>query len=398
MRALLHRRSHFVAVFAVFVVGSVAAAVLATGAAAAPVPSTHSLPGSAAAGVTQLCGPNPAYACTTGGYGGLSAGWPGALYGAGYANRNQYGYHNCTLYAAYRLSVNGMVNPGWSDNATGWDTKAAAHGTPVDQTPALGAIAQWNRGLGHVAYVEVVAQTYIEVSDDSYDPMNTHRWRIMNTSPSWPDNFIHFRDLGGAGGGSGVQAFIRGDASIFGKATLGPDGWTQEVGPGNAKAIAVGGTTQVFLRGDGAVFAKSTIGVGGWTQEADPGTATAVAVSSTGVQMIITSDASVFAKNWIGNGGWVQEVGPGNAKAIAVGANTQLFLRGDNAVFAKATIGNGGWTQEAGPGTVTTIAVGSTGAQMIIAADASIYAKNTIGNGGWIQEVGPGNANSIAIG
>ncbi|MEV0455779.1 CHAP domain-containing protein, partial [Catellatospora methionotrophica] len=160
---------------------------------AGPSSSTHPIPGGGSAGVTVLCGPDQAYSCTTGGYGGQSAGWPGARYGAGIASANSHGYHNCTLYAAYRLAANGLADPGWNDNANAWDTRAP--GTLVDQNPAVGAIAQWNSGYGHVAYVEVVHPDYIEITDDSYGSNVTRRLRIARTSPTWPDNFIHLRDV-----------------------------------------------------------------------------------------------------------------------------------------------------------------------------------------------------------
>src|ERR1700755_889543 len=70
----------------------------------APAATIHRLPGANVPGVTSLCGPDAGYACTAAGYAGRSVGWPGAKYGAGYARRNSYGYHNCTLYAAYRRS------------------------------------------------------------------------------------------------------------------------------------------------------------------------------------------------------------------------------------------------------------------------------------------------------
>jgi len=166
-----------------------------TAAVAAVSGSMHTRPGGGVSGVTRLCGPDPAYSCTSGGYSGQSTGWPGTLYGAGYASSNSYGYHNCTLYAAYRLASNGLGNPGWSANASGWATSAAAAGTTVDQTPAVGSIAQWNSGLGHVAYVEVVTGTYIEITDDNYGLNTTDRFRIATTSPAWPDNFIHLKDM-----------------------------------------------------------------------------------------------------------------------------------------------------------------------------------------------------------
>src|SRR3984893_13258486 len=164
---------------------------------AAPKSTTHPLPWSNIAGVTRLCGPDPGYGCTSGGYAGQSTGWWGQKYGAAYSSSNQYGYHNCTLYVAYRLAMNGLTDPGWSDNAIDWDTSAAAHGIPVDQTAAVGAAAQWNGSTGHVSYVDVVTSTFIEVTADNFGANYTERWRIATNSPAWPDNFVHFRDITG---------------------------------------------------------------------------------------------------------------------------------------------------------------------------------------------------------
>ena len=161
---------------------------------AAPSASAHSLPGSGVSGVTRVCGPRADYSCTTGGYAGISEGWWGAKYGPPYASSNAYGYHNCTLYAAYRVAKNGAKDPGWSGNASQWDDNANRN--IVDQTPAVGAVAQWNANTyGHVAYVEVVTGDYIEVTDDNFSYNTTNRWRITRSSPAWPDNFIHFKDL-----------------------------------------------------------------------------------------------------------------------------------------------------------------------------------------------------------
>jgi surface antigen len=166
----------------------------------APAATVHRLPGSGVTGVTVLCGYAADYSCTTGGYSGQSVGWWGQKYGAGYASSNAYGYHNCTLYAAYKIAQNGVGDPGWSGNAIDWANKAGAKGTVVNQTPAVGAVAQWNAGgAGHVGYVEILTSTYIEVTDDNYDSSDgggTDRFRIRLDSSAMPDNFIHFKDLG----------------------------------------------------------------------------------------------------------------------------------------------------------------------------------------------------------
>jgi surface antigen len=165
-----------------------------------PALTTKSLPLKGVPGVTQLCGPAADYSCTAGGYAGKSTGWPGERYGAGAASSNAYGYHNCTLYVAYRLAQSGVPYPGWHTNANQWAAQAALTGTPVDQTPSVGSVAQWNGGQnGHVAYVEVVTASYIEVTEDVYQGNWTARVRIQTGTAAWPDNFIHFESSAVAG-------------------------------------------------------------------------------------------------------------------------------------------------------------------------------------------------------
>ncbi|MEV0455780.1 CHAP domain-containing protein, partial [Catellatospora methionotrophica] len=215
--------------------------------------TTHPIPGTGSSGVTVVCAPHPGYACTGGGYSGQNTGWPGARYAAA-ASVNTYGRHNCTLYAAYRLAANGLADPGWNDDAHAWDTRAASGGALVDQTPVTGAIAQWNSGYGHVAYVEVVHPDYIEITDDSYGSNVTRRLRIARTSPTWPDNFIHLRDVGTGGH---LRQFYVADGS-----------WTA-FDLSSATGVSVAGSP---ASGAGGLWARDTNGqlrqfyvAGGWT-------------------------------------------------------------------------------------------------------------------------------------
>jgi hypothetical protein len=100
---------------------------------------------------------------------------------------------------------NGYADPGWSGNANQWAEKASAHGVLVDQTPHVGAIAEWNSGEGgHVAYVESSNSTGITLTMDGwydaapYPNGYTAEMHIAPGSPAWPDNFIHFDDQGGS--------------------------------------------------------------------------------------------------------------------------------------------------------------------------------------------------------
>lgn len=107
--------------------------------------------------------------------------------------------HNCTNYVAYRLIQDGMPQQtDWLHNGGDWADDARAHTVPVDDVPAVGAVAQWTSGAGgvsaagHVAYVEQVGDGWIIVAEDNYSagPMSTRKIQVGD--PEWPSNFIHF--------------------------------------------------------------------------------------------------------------------------------------------------------------------------------------------------------------
>ncbi|WP_330473090.1 IPT/TIG domain-containing protein [Terrabacter sp. C0L_2] len=109
--------------------------------------------------------------------------------------------NNCTNFSAYRLSRDGVKNPGNLGNATNWDTNARAKGFAVDQRPRVGDIAQWNSN--HVAYVDWVSSdgNTVAISESGYGgtvlgatyTSMSGRRIIERGSYSWPSNFIHFR-------------------------------------------------------------------------------------------------------------------------------------------------------------------------------------------------------------
>ena len=159
------------------------------------------------------CQQTQSYTCAQGGYDKAAAeasGWPWAQYGGSKASYNSDGDpHNCTLYAAYRLQEEGVLNPGNLGNASNWAYAAWKKGFLVNQTPEVGAIAQWNvgdGGLGHVGYVEAVdtnpqgAINAIKVSEDNFYEGSlaeiaggyTAEVYITVNAPVWPANFIHF--------------------------------------------------------------------------------------------------------------------------------------------------------------------------------------------------------------
>lgn len=135
------------------------------------------------------------YVCTPGYTGANASGtWAWRYYGGSWATTPT-GYHNCTLYAAWRLAENGLPDPGRSwGNAVDW-ARSIGGG---DRRPVVGSIAWWGAsrggGYGHVAYVEQVNGSQILIRADNYSSTRG------TTSAGWIDAasvelFLHPRDL-----------------------------------------------------------------------------------------------------------------------------------------------------------------------------------------------------------
>ncbi len=133
----------------------------------------------------------------------------GCLDGTGYGGQSVWGSwgpgHNCVSYAAYRLMQNGAARP-WASqsigNANQWDERARSVGIAVNGNPAVGSIAQWDTGsAGHVAYVEAVTASYIEITEDAYltDTSGySSRRRLDRTGSTYASaEFIHVKDVTG---------------------------------------------------------------------------------------------------------------------------------------------------------------------------------------------------------
>ena len=86
----------------------------------------------------------------------------------------------------------------WSANAFDWASTAASNGAVVNQTPAVGSVAQWNSD--HIAFVDAVTPNFIVITSDNFQPYGagtmpggfTDSFDISRHSPAMPDNFIHF--------------------------------------------------------------------------------------------------------------------------------------------------------------------------------------------------------------
>jgi surface antigen len=118
----------------------------------------------------------------------------------------------CTSFVAWRirhdLGISDFTNGwrgGWFGNADNWAANARNLGVPVNNTPTVGAVAQFPPNvqgagsLGHVAFVIGVGNGTVTVEDynyaDSYDGYTRYNYsqHVVNTSGL---NFIHFTPAG----------------------------------------------------------------------------------------------------------------------------------------------------------------------------------------------------------
>jgi surface antigen len=138
---------------------------------------------------------DPNSAVSEGAYGGGYSTVDAQLAGASAGNR--YAYGNCTWYAYERRVQLGLPVGSFWGNAATWAMYARTAGYRVDNTPSVGAIAQWNayQGgsyyAGHVGIVESVnSDGSITISEMNY-LYNFNRVTSRTISPSSVSNFIH---------------------------------------------------------------------------------------------------------------------------------------------------------------------------------------------------------------
>ncbi|WP_188110478.1 CHAP domain-containing protein [Aeromicrobium ginsengisoli] len=138
------------------------------------------------------------------------------------------GGHNCTNYAAYRLTHGRLVaRPPGTNSALTWGPAAIHAGIPVDDAPVVGAVAWWDAGVGgasatsgHVAYVEAVLPGAVLVSEDNLN--GDFRWRLMTRlDGTWPSGFIHYPESDGSPSGefTSVTSPDAGTLDFWGSAT-----------------------------------------------------------------------------------------------------------------------------------------------------------------------------------
>lgn len=163
--------------------------------------------GAAAAGASSTAGGE---VCQ--GYGGCNS---GPFTSHGYQSHEWTSYwrmtagDECTNYVAYvESAIYHVAEPSYLlGDAGSWPTTAAAHGVVVNNTPSVGAVAEFDPGSagipwpGHVAVVEqvgphdswiVVSQQHLASDADGYDWMRINPGNPGSSWQQWPSHFIHF--------------------------------------------------------------------------------------------------------------------------------------------------------------------------------------------------------------
>jgi surface antigen len=191
--------------------------------------------------------------------------------------------HNCTNYVAWRLIQDGVARPDTNPgDATNWAVNAKTDGYPVDHTPLVGAVAEWdgsaggNGSLGHVAYVEKVNDDgTILISEDFWHNGDQLGPLTYRTIPVFGvSNFIHYADM---------STWLRSGTLLgdqWGVRASGLDPTTQGIA-----AINIGGSAEVFYSENGQLW-QSHQGADAWTS-----TATGVKSSATSLS-VVTMDGT----------------------------------------------------------------------------------------------------------
>lgn len=256
---------------------------------------------------------------------------------------------NCTNYAAWRLIGNGLARPSINlGNANTWDDRARQMGFPVNGTPAVGSIAQWDSGAyGHVAYVEAVNGNTVTISESNWNGTWLGQRHMAVNEVS---NFIHFKDVNQPEPpaiGSRVIATVDfngdGNSDVF---RIRPDG-TLVLYTGNGQGGWADGNGAVIGSGWN-VFTK-VIAPGDFDGD---GKADLIGIKSTGDMILFTGNG---AGNWAnGDGitvgtGWeafASVVAPGDfngdGKVDIIGAKP------DGSLYLYTGNGQGGWADGTG--------------------------------------------------
>lgn len=259
---------------------------------------------------------------------------------------------NCTNYAAWKLIRNGVSGPMYLGNANTWDDRARSWGYPVNHTPAVGSIAQWNYGeFGHVAYVEAVNGNTITISESNYSGAWL-RWRVMDVSEI--ENFVHIKDI--ATTPTPPPAPTMASRYVVGTPDFNGDGFE------DVFRVAADGSLYLYP-GNGASGWKNAAGIkigSSWDQFAKvvapgdfngDGFADLMGVRTDGTMVLFTGNG---AGNWINGAGTVIGTGfntptlfsPGDFDGD--GKSDIITVRGAGDMYLYSGNGSGGWLTPAG--------------------------------------------------
>lgn len=307
---------------------------------------------------------------------------------SGFNGQQPWGYpvdangHNCTNYATYRLWQNGVSKPANLGYAKDWDNNAP-QGVPVNGTPSVGAIAQWEAysgpalESGHVAYVDAVTSSYIDVSEDNYDG-TTMTKRFFVGQSGWPDHFIHFKDVTPAAP-SGTLLQVENSGSSWAAYNLSQaSGGIQT--QGTPAVMWLPGGPMIFVADSNGALRQFTIcpGGSGWCSYVVPigstlgGAGVGVTMNGSSIEVFaVTTDGTLLQVEHTSSGWASYDISQAAGSVKVKGSPTVMWSGATPSVFAIASDGslrqfticsNAGWC--ALPITQTNIFGGGVGGTM----------------------------------
>jgi surface antigen len=232
---------------------------------------------------------------------------------------DSWGYYNreCTSFVAWRLhSRNNFEMPHAIGNAGTWGGWFGARGYAVNNSPAVGSIAE---SSGHVAWVESVhpdSTVTIEEYNASYNGVYSER-RVSASS----FHYIHAKDL--APGGAGYNVAIQANTgSLVTVGTAGGVNWQQGMASGTSPSVAAlagGGYEVAFQTNTGGLVTVGSAGSVNWQQGLASGTSPSIAALPGGGYQVAfqTNTGGLVTMGTAGSTNWQQGMAVGTNPAIA---------------------------------------------------------------------------------
>ncbi len=186
------------------------------------------------------------------------------------------------VFAKYGVGVGGWI----FQQDCGSFTAIATGGNTQMLLSSCGAVYAKDNNLGYGGWTEEAAcgtASQISVSSTGLQMITTPCGAIFSKNGVSVGGWWAEGDCGWATkviAGGNVHMFLSSCSAVYAKTSMGYGNWVEESPCGTANDIAIGSNgRQLLISADSAVFVRDGIGIGGWSMQVGPGNAKAIAVS-----------------------------------------------------------------------------------------------------------------------